>query len=117
MGEDEVFYQGLIDRAEAKLDKVTTGGESDNTYDITLTLDEDLAAMLADKDGILKENAGSTVVSAQYTADEDDLTDILDRLIGSFSGDTQMGGLSNMLNRLIGTYDLTVTIKEIKEVE
>lgn len=117
LGEDEVFYQGLIDRAEAKLDKVTTGGESDNTYDITLTLDEDLAAMLADKDGILKENAGSTVVSAQYTADEDDLTDILDRLIGSFSGDTQMGGLSNMLNRLIGTYDLTVTIKEIKEVE
>lgn len=117
LGEDEVFYQGLIDRTEAKLDKVTTGGESDNTYDITLTLDEDLAAMLADKDGILKENAGSTVVSAQYTADEEDLADILDRLIGSFSGDTQMGGLSNMLNRLIGTYDLTVTIKEIKEVE
>lgn len=114
LGEDEVFYQGLIDRAEAKLDKVTTGGESDNTYDITLTLDEDLAAMLADKDGILKENAGSTVVSAQYTADEEDLADILDRLIGSFSGDTQMGGLSNMLNRLIGTYDLTVTIKEVE---
>ena len=117
LGEDEVFYQGLIDRTEAKLDKVTTGGESDNTYDITLTLDEDLAAMLADKDGILKENAGSIVVSAQYTADDEDLADILDRLIGSFSGDTQMGGLSNMLNRLIGTYDLTVTIKEIKEVE
>lgn len=117
LGEDEVFYQGLIDRTKAKLDKVTTGGESDNTYDITLTLDEDLAAMLADKDGILKENAGSIVVSAQYTADEEDLADILDRLIGSFSGDTQMGGLSNMLNRLIGTYDLTVTIKEIKEVE
>ena len=114
LGEDEVFYQGLIDRTEAKLDKVTTGGESDNTYDITLTLDEDLAAMLADKDGILKENAGSTVVSAQYTADEEDLADILDRLIGSFSGDTQMGGLSNMLNRLIGTYDLTVTIKEVE---
>lgn len=117
LGEDEVFYQGLIDRAEAKLDKVTTGVESDNTYGITLKLDEDLAAMLADKDGILKENAGSTVVSAQYTADEEDLADILDRLIGSFSGDTQMGGLSNMLNRLIGTYDLTVTIKEVKEVE
>ncbi len=114
LGEDEVFYQGLIDRTEAKLDKVTTGGESDNTYDITLTLDEDLAAMLADKDGILKENAGSIVVSAQYTADEEDLADILDRLIGSFSGDTQMGGLSNMLNRLIGTYDLTVTIKEVE---
>lgn len=114
LGEDEVFYQGLIDRTEAKLDKVTTGGESDNTYDITLTLDEDLAAMLADKDGILKENAGSTVVSAQYTADEEDLADILDRLIGSFSGDIQMGGLSNMLNRLIGTYDLTVTIKEVE---
>lgn len=114
LGEDEVFYQGLIDRTEAKLDKVTTGGESDNTYDITLTLDEDLAAMLADKDGILKENAGSTVVSAQYTADEENLADILDRLIGSFSGDIQMGGLSNMLNRLIGTYDLTVTIKEVE---
>lgn len=114
LGEDEVFYQGLIDRTEAKLDKVTTGGESDNTYDITLTLDEDLAAMLADKDGILKENAGSTVVSAQYTADEEGLADILDRLIGSFSGDIQMGGLSNMLNRLIGTYDLTVTIKEVE---
>ena len=114
LGEDEVFYQGLIDRTEAKLNKVTTGGESDNTYDITLTLDEDLAAMLADKDGILKENAGSTVVSAQYTADEENLADILDRLIGSFSGDIQMGGLSNMLNRLIGTYDLTVTIKEVE---
>lgn len=114
LGEGEVFYQGLIDRTKAKLDKVTTGGESDNTYDITLTLDEDLAAMLADKDGILKENAGSTVVSAQYTADEENLADILDRLIGSFSGDIQMGGLSNMLNRLIGTYDLTVTIKEVE---